>query len=620
MKIMRNFWLLAFLGFIVFVVITFALSLPSRILIGEKGQAAIQMLDAMRRPFLEIKKEETLLFWPDDITRPTISHFKMDIESGNTLLTKYRQLAEYNPELSRRVAKLSEAYANWISAELKLLEHFHRGSLDEYGRGVNEQILRDMNTASALFLYTMNQLGDGEIPIHEDISNGRMATRIILTLLGLLFLYLMGLIFLQQRSKARELALEVAMKTADLKEANKSLLQEVIERTEAQRETEKALSLQYATLESTADGILVVNNEGKITSFNKRFTDMWLIPESIVASRDDNQALAFVLEQLKDPEGFLAKVRELYSQPYAESDDVLEFKDGRVFERYSRPQLIGGKNVGRVWSFRDVTERRKIEKELVSRSILTTELIKLNKMKSQFLANVSHELRTPMNSIMGFSELLREKSFGELNEKQMQYVNYINTSGSHLLQLINNILDMSKVEAGRLELEPEEFPLADVLGEVLNIVGPIAQKKSVVIESKAVPVSTKVILDRAKFKQIMLNLVSNAVKFNKGNGKVSIYWDISEEAKGDILERILSVSVKDTGIGIKAEDIPRVFMDFEQLDPSSTREYGGTGLGMALTKKLVELHGGRIWVESEYGKGTQFSIIIPQSSSGPRQA
>jgi len=323
------------------------------------------------------------------------------------------------------------------------------------------------------------------------------------------------------------------------------------------------------------------------------------------------------LEQLKDPEGFLAKVRELYSQPYAESDDVLEFKDGRVFERYSRPQLIGGESVGRVWSFRDVTERRKIEQELVSRKILNEELVKLNKMRSQFLANVSHELRTPLNAILGFSELLIEKSFGELNEKQTHYVNYIHTSGNYLLRLINNILDMSKVESGRVELEPEELPLTDVVGEVLNIIGPMAHKKSVVVDSKTIPLSTKVILDRAKFKQIMLNLVTNAVKFNKRGGKVEIDWDISEEAKGDIIERVLRVSVKDTGIGIKDKDIPRLFRDFEQLDSSVTREYGGTGLGMALTKKLVELHGGRIWVESEYGKGTKFIFVIPQSGSGP---
>jgi len=139
----------------------------------------------------------------------------------------------------------------------------------------------------------------------------------------------------------------------------------------------------------------------------------------------------------------------------------------------------------------------------------------------------------------------------------------------------------------------------------------MAHKKAVVIESKTTPLSPTVRLDRSKFKQIMLNLLSNAVKFNKSGGRVSIDWNISEEAKGDIMERILHISVKDTGIGIKDEDIPRVFRDFEQLDPSITREYGGTGLGMALTKKLVELHNGRIWVESEYGKGATFSLVIP---------
>ena len=229
--------------------------------------------------------------------------------------------------------------------------------------------------------------------------------------------------------------------------------------------------------------------------------------------------------------------------------------------------------------------------------IMNEELIKANKMKSQFLANISHELRTPLNSIMGFSELLKEKSFGELNEKQTQYVNYIHTSGNHLLHLINNILDLSKIEAGRLELEPEEFPLADVIGEVLGSIRPLAHKKGVVVESKTTPISPIVKLDRQKFKQIMLNLLSNAVKFNREGGRVHVDWNISEEPKGAGMEKVLYISVKDTGIGIQGNDIPRIFKEFEQLDPSITREYGGTGLGLALTKRLVELHSGRIWLE-----------------------
>ncbi len=360
---MRNPWLLAFLGCLVFVTITVTLNLPSQISIGEKGQMAIQMLDVMRRPFLEIKTAETLMIGTDD-RKSAISDFNKAVELGNTLLANYRQLAEYNPELSRRVAKLSEAYADWISVERRLFDYFQEGSMAENDRVVKAQILRDLNIASALFLNTMNQLGEGEIPIHEDISKGRMATHILLTSLGLLFLYLIGLIFFQQRVKTRELESEVAMTTVDLKEANKSLAQEITERKGAQEEVEKSLSLLRATIESTADGILVVNDEGKMVGLNQRFIDMWRIPESIVASKNDNQALAYVLDQLKDPEGFLGKVRELYSQPDTESFDALEFKDGRLFERYSRPQRIGERVVGRVWSFRDVTERKRAEEAI----------------------------------------------------------------------------------------------------------------------------------------------------------------------------------------------------------------------------------------------------------------
>lgn len=359
-KIIRNPWVLAFLGFLVLAVITFALNLPSHISTGEKGQTAMEMSDAMRRPFLEIKKAETLLIGTDD-RKLAISDFNKAVESGNNLLVRYRQLAVYNPELFGRVSQLAEAYEDWLSAERMLFDHFRDDSISENSPFLETHIIKDLHASSAGFLNTMDRLGEGEIPIHEDISKGRMATRTILTLLGLLLLYMIGLIIFQQRTRTRELELEVAMTTADLKEANKSLAQEIIDRKEAQEEVEKSLSLQRATLESTADGILVVNDEGKMAGLNQRFIDMWRIPESIVSSKNDNQALAYVLDQLKDPEGFLTKVRELYSQPDAESFDALEFKDGRLFERYSRPQRIGERVVGRVWSFRDVTERKRAE-------------------------------------------------------------------------------------------------------------------------------------------------------------------------------------------------------------------------------------------------------------------
>src|SRR4030067_3422937 len=167
------------------------------------------------------------------------------------------------------------------------------------------------------------------------------------------------------------------------------------------------------------------------------------------------------------------------------------------------------------------------------------ELQEANRMKSQFLANVSHELRTPLNSIIGFSELLQEKAFGALNEHQTQYVEYVHSSGSHLLQLINNILDLSKIEAGKMDVVKEDFSVMEVLGELLGIIKPLAHEKNIVIESKSVPASPKLRADKAKFKQIMLNLLSNAVKFNIHGGNITVDWERMEEPSGIRVEGFL---------------------------------------------------------------------------------
>lgn len=250
-------------------------------------------------------------------------------------------------------------------------------------------------------------------------------------------------------------------------------------------------------------------------------------------------------------------------------------------------------------------ELSKKQSELEEKNI---QLAHANQMKSHFLANVSHELRTPLNSIIGFSELLQESTFGELNDKQTQYVEYIHSSGLHLLQLINEILDLTKIEAGMLKLLIERFSIDEVLGEVLGSTKPLANKKNVVIKSQKAKLDQIVTADRSKFKQIMLNLLSNGIKFNIDGGTVDVSWCVvhNDDSTSD-----LSITVSDTGIGIKDSDKDKLFVEFEQLDPQITREYGGTGLGLALTKKLVELHDGSISAVSEYGKGTSFTFTLP---------
>jgi len=257
---------------------------------------------------------------------------------------------------------------------------------------------------------------------------------------------------------------------------------------------------------------------------------------------------------------------------------------------------------------RELTDKKR---ELETANI---ELHAANRMKSQFLANVSHELRTPLNSIIGFSELLEEKAFGDLNERQTQYVEFIRSSGGHLLQLINNILDLSSIEAGRVEVAATEFSVSEALGEILGIVKPMAHSRDITIETRAAPASPKLRADKAKFKHIMFNLLTNAVKFNNDGGHVYLDWETTDEPSGLELKRYILFKIRDTGVGIAEEDRERVFRGFEQIDSSATREYGGAGLGLVLTKRLVELHGGEIWFDSAPGEGTTFYVKLPQGT------
>ena len=226
--------------------------------------------------------------------------------------------------------------------------------------------------------------------------------------------------------------------------------------------------------------------------------------------------------------------------------------------------------------------------------------------KSSFLAQMSHELRTPLNAIIGFSEILEDQTFGPLNERQLRYIGHVNASGRHLLELINQILDLSKVEAGKMELHVSRVNIPQLLESGFIMIMEKARKHriEIALRIESELSKTQIQADELKLRQIVFNLLSNAAKFTPDGGRIELSaWKEGSE---------LIVSVSDNGIGLKPKDLEHIFVAFEQLDSSYARRQQGTGLGLTLAQSLVELHGGRIWAESEgEGKGSKFTFAIP---------
>ena len=245
-------------------------------------------------------------------------------------------------------------------------------------------------------------------------------------------------------------------------------------------------------------------------------------------------------------------------------------------------------------------ENARLFKEIQSKS---AELEVANRHKSEFLASMSHELRTPLNSVIGFSQALLRPMFGQINAKQREYLDDIRSSGEHLLALINDILDLSKVEAGRMELYPERFDAAATLENTVTLIKERAARRDITVQLDVDDQLSAWVADERKFKQIMLNLLSNAVKFTGDGGDVRVRAERHDDK--------LVVAVSDTGMGIRPEDHAVIFDEFRQVGSDFTKKAEGTGLGLALTRKLVELHGGTICVESELGKGATFTFTLP---------
>ena len=411
------------------------------------------------------------------------------------------------------------------------------------------------------------------------------------------------------------------------------ILSSIVDGTTARQlemETQDAREYAENIVETLREPLVVLSSDLKIITANHCFYETFNVtPEDTI----DNYLYDLGNRQWDIPrlrllvEGILPKDTVINSYEVEHDFPGIGRKTILLNARQIYRENIGSHII--LLAMEDITERKRLADELkkahdaltsivhertkelamanVQKNELAVSNLKLedaSRAKSEFLANMSHELRTPLNSVIGFSQVLLDQLFGPVNDKQEEYVGYILSSGKHLLLLINDILDLTKVESGGMKLELVTFLLRETLTSSVAMLKEKAKKGRIEILLELAPqADVNIVADQRKMKQIIINLLSNAIKFSPEGGTVTV----NAQAEGDFLE----ITVADTGTGIKAADIPKLFQPFTQLESPFTKKHAGTGLGLALAKELVELHGGRIRVESVFGTGSRFTFTIP---------
>ncbi|MCG2595673.1 PAS-domain containing protein [Ramlibacter sp. XY19] len=376
--------------------------------------------------------------------------------------------------------------------------------------------------------------------------------------------------------------------------------QDVTARKEAELQLARSAAITRATVQAAADGIMVVDASRRVIFHNERLSQMWGAPAKLEGAVAP-QLQPHVAPQMLDPAGFTRRVEQIYNSDELETFDELLLRDGRVFERHSRRiDLDGG--YGRVWTFHDITAQRKADQELHAAKEAAEAA---NRAKTDFLDNVSHEIRTPLNGVLGLTRLLLAEP---LSEQQRRYVHLADASAASLLELINDLLDLGKIEAGRMELEDAPFRLDELLQQLNELYRLRAGEKGLQFVLDVAPnVPSSVSGDAGRLRQILNNLLSNAFKFTE-RGEFGL---IVGRPDGPLGPDVVRFTVYDTGIGIPYDVQKKLFTRFAQAERSTSRKYGGTGLGLAIVKQLSEQMGGSVLLQSEPGRGASFRCDLP---------